>query len=380
MFTLQEAQAAIANKPEFKCNEREFGFNIDYVVTMPATFVGATERETLILKNLRGTCFDKTGKIISLGFDKFHNLNECPGWLDSDINWNEPHYVMLKLDGSMIRPLVVDGKLRLITRAGITDVAVKAEKYINQLPEIQRKNFQVMCMSLIDQGYTPIFEFCSRDQRIVIDYPDAMMPLTAMRCNVSGKYATRTLLEITGADYSWCVVDEIDSTEFTCVKTLANLVSEWKDAEGVVIAFPSGFRVKIKASEYVMKHKTLDGLRFEKDVVALILTNTLDDVLSFVAKDQQDRLKAFQTSVITHINKAEQNIQSTFEKLEKQSSSRAEFASFVKAEPVYFATFLFSLVNQKPMSLREAILKNCSSSTKLETMRWAIGPCFNQFK
>ena len=160
MFTLQEAQAAIANKPEFKCNEREFGFNIDYVLTMPTTFVGATERETLILKNLRGTCFDKTGKLISLGFDKFHNLNECPGWLDSDINWNEPHYVMLKLDGSMIRPLVVDGKLRLITRAGITDVAVKAEKYINQLPEIQRKNFQVMCMTLIEQGYTPIFEFC----------------------------------------------------------------------------------------------------------------------------------------------------------------------------------------------------------------------------
>ncbi len=380
MFTLQEAQAAISNKPEFKCNERKFGFNIDYAITAQGTFVGNTERETLILKNLRGTCFDKEGKIISLGFDKFHNLNECPGWLESDINWDQPHYIMTKLDGSNIRPLIVDNKLRLITRAGITDVAAKAENFIKQLPEIQRANFEVMCRSLILQGYTPIFEFCSREQRIVLDYPEAMMPLTAMRCNVSGKYASRALLEVTGTDYMWSVVDVVDSTEFTSVRALANLVKDWVDAEGVVVAFPDGFRVKIKASDYVMKHKALDGLRFEKDVVELILTNKLDDVISFLAKDQQDRLIAFRDSVISNIHKANQNIREIFVEISKQTTNRAEFANGVKTYPPHFSQFLFGLYSGKAISLQDVVLKQCTNSTRLETMRWAIGPSFYDFR
>lgn len=379
MFTLAEAQAAIANKPEFKCNQREFGYNIDYNLTMPSTFIGETARQTLILKNLRGTCFNDAGEITSLGFDKFHNLNECAGWMDSDINWNQPHCIMTKLDGSMLRPLIVGEKLRLITRAGITEVAVKAEKFIEQLPESQRVNFEDMCRSLIGQGYTPIFEFCSRDQRIVIDYPEAMMPLTAMRCNVGGTYVTRTLLEATGTASMWPVVDVLDSTEFTTIKELAHAVKDWKDAEGVVVAFPDGFRVKIKAAEYVLQHRALDGLRFEKDVVNLILTGAIDDVLPLLPEKRRDTVIAFQASVLQHVAAAEQQIATAYAELVSRSTSRAEFALLVKHEKPELSSYLFSLYAKKPSGLRENIVKYAGSSTKLELLRWAIGPSFYDF-
>jgi len=78
MFTLDEARAVLATKPEFGIYERDFGWVIDYNVSLFDTFVGATDRDTLILQNLRGTCFNHAGKIIRLPYHKFHNLNENP--------------------------------------------------------------------------------------------------------------------------------------------------------------------------------------------------------------------------------------------------------------------------------------------------------------
>ena len=76
MFTLQEALEAVKDKPEFSVNTRDFGTVIDYNVAFKETFVGKTDRETGILKNLRGTCFGPDGSIVRLPYHKFHNLNE----------------------------------------------------------------------------------------------------------------------------------------------------------------------------------------------------------------------------------------------------------------------------------------------------------------
>jgi hypothetical protein len=66
MFTLQEALEAILSKPEFVWNQRDDFSVIDYNVAFKETFIGSTERETMILKNLRGTCFNADGFICSL--------------------------------------------------------------------------------------------------------------------------------------------------------------------------------------------------------------------------------------------------------------------------------------------------------------------------
>jgi hypothetical protein len=41
---------------------------------------------------------------------------------------------------------------------------------------------------VIDGDMTPIFEWCSRNQRIVVDYPEDMLVLTAVRDNIEGVY------------------------------------------------------------------------------------------------------------------------------------------------------------------------------------------------
>ena len=377
MFTLQEALSAIKDKPEFRCNEREFGFNIDYNLTTSTTFSGATPRETHILKNLRGTCFDTAGNIISLGFDKFHNLDECPGWMTSDIDFSQPCVIMEKLDGSMVRALLVNGELRLLTRAGITDVAKLAEAFVRSMPTDRRDAFLDMCGALLNCGYTPIFEFCSRAQRIVIDYETPKLILTAIRSNHTGEYFSYAALQTAAVRYSWEVVQVLDPTHYTSVEQLATAVRQWQTAEGIVLAYASGFRVKIKADKYVLQHRALDGLRFEKDVVHIILSNLLDDTLPLVHDDLKLRLQTFQASMLESIARAEAQILLDFAQLSSTTTGRAEFAAAAKISQ--YKQYLFRLYDNRPSELISDIIKSCGSSTRLELYRWAIGPSYYEF-
>jgi len=50
------------------------------------------------------------------------------------------------------------------------------------------KKYQQFAKWCIENRLTPIFEWCSRKQRIVIDYPEDKLVLLAVRENMSGKY------------------------------------------------------------------------------------------------------------------------------------------------------------------------------------------------
>jgi len=66
-----------------------------------------------------------------------------------------------------------------------------------------------------------------------------------------------------------------------------------EDAEGFVVAFEDGHRVKIKADQYVRIHKTVDKIRFDRHIVELILHEEIDDVLSMLPQHEADRVHDF---------------------------------------------------------------------------------------
>lgn len=83
-----------------------------------------------------------------------------------------------KLDGSMIHPALVEGRLVLMTRMGRTDVARSAEAFALDHPHLAYKRF---CRAMLNDCITPIFEYVTPDNRIVIAYPERAMILTGMR-------------------------------------------------------------------------------------------------------------------------------------------------------------------------------------------------------
>lgn len=81
---------------------------------------------------------------------------------------------------------------------------------------------------------------------------------------------------------------------FDSLDELIAYTRDLEDAEGFVVAFDNGHRVKIKADQYVRIHKTVDRIVFDRNIVALILNEEMDDVMPMLPKVQADRVRNFE--------------------------------------------------------------------------------------
>lgn len=388
MFTLKEALAAIDGKPEFSVNTREFGTVIDYNVTFEGTFLAKTERESTILKNLRGTCFGPDGSIVRLPLHKFHNLNENPEYAEANFDFADPHVIEEKLDGSMISPIVFpDGHWELGTRAGVTDVAKKAILFLMQKMRVDDPKKHAAYLGFIDScveaNLTPIFEYCSRDQRIVIDYIETKLVLTGIRFNATGHYPANLRSFVTQfgtTEDSFSLIDTVRTvyTSRSTIGEFASVVKELLGEEGVVVKFQCGRFVKIKAADYVMKHRALDGLKFEKDVLRLVLENSVDDVLPLVTPEMKERLIGYRDNVLHSIEVWDRALKFQFDVwFALGSRDRALFASYVAGSKV--APFMFAMYSGKDGSMTSYLKKHLSSQTAVDSVREYIGRSWLEF-
>jgi len=181
--TINDVLPAIASRDEFVVAEREFGTVINYLVAMPDTFKmeGPDDVMGAIRRECRGLIFDTEGNIMSRPFHKFFNINEKEETQSHRLDLTRAHIVMDKLDGSMIRPVRMHGMVRLATKMGVTDIAMEAEKLLDP------GQYDWLEDMMID-GFTPIFEYVAPTNKIVVEYTEAKLILTAIRETVSGEY------------------------------------------------------------------------------------------------------------------------------------------------------------------------------------------------
>lgn len=250
------------------------------------SYVAKTTFDTALARECRGLKFDATGRVIARPFHKFFNLGEkqAPETLD----FTQPHQVMEKRDGSMVHPAMVAGQMVFMTRMGGTAQADLAMSHATP-------NLLAMCRSLIADGITPIFEFTSEMNRVVLAYNRPSLTLLAGRDMTTGAYLTWAQLQDLAGSFavplvrSYRPVRNIDSF----VKA-ARALSE---AEGYVIAFECGHRIKIKSDGYVLRHKALSGLRHEKNVLAWIAAGAVDDVLPLLRTELRAHLRDYSCRV-----------------------------------------------------------------------------------
>jgi RNA ligase len=192
---LDEVRAVVKDAKEFIIAEREWGFVVNYLVSGPDTFPGVhtaggsprmraeATRAKAIRRECRGLIFDKSGQLISRPYHKFFNVNERDETQIDRIDLGQPHVILEKLDGSMVRPVPIGDAYRLGTKMGVTDVSMQAEVWL-----VDHPNYDQFIRECLSNGLTPIFEWVSRKQRIVIDYPEDNLILTAIRNNFTGEY------------------------------------------------------------------------------------------------------------------------------------------------------------------------------------------------
>ena len=371
--TIQDVLDDINGYDEIRVIEKDWYTVINYAVALEDTFKWDSEDPyaSSIRRECRGLIFDTaTGNLISRPYHKFFNAGEKEETQLNKINLYEPHVVLEKLDGSMIRHIPTPDGFRLATKAGITDISQQAEKFIADKPE-----YTEFIRSSIACGLTPIFEWCSRKNRIVIDYPQDQLILTAVRDNQSGTYVHYSMIVETGKNYNIPVVQAVDGLAVQNIELFVKQVREWESEEGVVVRFDTGHMMKIKSADYVLRHKSKDSISQEKNVIDCILQDDVDDLVPLLTPEDAARLKAFQNAFWMGLEDVGMDIHDAYRQIERGQDQK-EFATMaVPSVLPQYQPFMFKLRKGVPVRdlLIEQIGKSLSSQPKIETSRWLWG-------
>jgi RNA ligase len=373
----------IEGREEFRVFDKEWYSVVNYMVNLEDTFPSvsvaggsakmraARALESAVRRECRGLIFDLQGNLISRPYHKFFNIGEKHETHLNKVNLDEPHVILEKLDGSMIRPIPLpDGGFRLATKAGVTDVAMNAETFIADKPQ-----YSTFIKKWIQKGTTPIFEWCSRINRIVVDYPEDNLILTAIRYNNSGQYVAYKSMKMYAESYNIPFVKAIASDGTANITDIVEHIRKWEDSEGVVIRFDSGYMLKIKADDYVLRHRSKDAISQEKNVIETIVEDAVDDVVPLLTPEDADRLRAFQKAFWMAVEDVGTTIHDQYVSLD-QGQDQKEFAILVMKEtPKHLQNFMFGLRRKVPVKhlLVDQIRKSVSTQTKVNSVKWMFG-------
>lgn len=298
---------AIKNKPEFVVMQKEgyqvVNYNVNFIDTFENPFeegISLEEAELRMLrKECRGIIFDEYGNLISRPFHKFHNWNEnAESTIVSEIFSKEDHVVLEKLDGSMVRPFIVDKDVIWGSKAGETFITEQVKQFFDESGT--EKQYDALARELIKEDITPLFEWCSPENRIVVDYKDSDLVLTAMRNMVTGEYYNYATLTNIGQKFGVPIVQL--NTDFDHLGKLAEHAKSLIGEEGYVVRFANGYMIKLKAEEYCLLHRTKEALQFEKNVLRVILEGKLDDFIPLVMTDEdREKLETYSASVHNNV-------------------------------------------------------------------------------
>jgi RNA ligase len=347
----------IEGRDEFIVAEREGYTVINYVVAMADTFnmAGPDDLGGAIRREARGLIFDADGNLMSRPFHKFFNINEREETQTHVVDMSQPHVIMEKMDGSMIRPILVDGYLRLATKMGVTNVAMDAEAWLAaQDPSL--KEWMRQC---VEDSVTPIFEWVSPFNQIVLAYETADLVYLGTRDNATGAYVMDTSCPFNR-------VPQYGSVEGNISDYVARQ-RESEGREGDIIRFADGHMCKIKNDWYVRIHKTVDRIVFDRNIVDLIINEEVDDVVPMLPQVQADRVRDFESRFWTAFKETEAGISELYFDAACYESRKDVATVFAKTVDKTVMPFIYRMLDGN--DLRELMLDHVRKSINTNT-RW----------
>jgi RNA ligase len=205
------------------------------------------KRWDAVTMQCRGLILDAEYQIVARPFQKFFNLDELPAEAIPD----EPFAVYEKLDGSLGILYWLNNEPFIATRGSfMSDQAIRAtdilhSRYAHTFGKLHR-----------DRTY--LFEIIYPQNKIVVNYGDREdLVLLAIINNQTGQDC---LLDHEADNLGFPVVKRF--TGFSALEKLKAEADNNTDdnAEGYVLRFESGLRVKVKLAEYVRLHRIITGV------------------------------------------------------------------------------------------------------------------------
>lgn len=299
----------------------------------------------LLKKELRGIAITEEGEIFP-SIHKFFNVGEhplVPSWneVESEVKAWE------KLDGSLITPILMGGKVVFKSRNSLnSDVAKIAER-------VATPYLKEAIKELLRAGYYPQFELISPQNRVVVTYSEESLKLIAVRKREGNSFVymqdeLKNFARELKVDYA---------KEFIFSKReLQKLQKEAKGIEGWVIQSGEEF-LKVKTDWYFRLHKYNPQNLREKEILQAILEENIDDILSLVrenyGEEYYSRLKNYVDGIYRYISERVKEIEKAYTLL-----SKMEIPEFARSYP-YLTKYIkpFKLGIQPLQIVKEELRK-----------------------
>lgn len=348
---INQVLPAIEGRKEFIHVVKDGYQVIDYVYEDGDSFEDPIRREC------RGLKFDLAGNIIARPLHKFFNYGQKLITYD----WSKPHTIMTKMDGSMVHTAIIDRKLRLCTRMGITEQSIAAEKLLTVT-----QNSQLGGIALAD--VTVIFEYTAPDNRIVIEYEKPALTILAVRRNLTGVYFDHESVVELGEILGIPVVD-VHSDIRLGDDNIASIRENTTGIEGYVVAWEDGTRTKIKTDEYCQMHRAVSYFERESMILPVVLDMQCDDIYPNLSQDRKDRLFEYEAAVLKEFNLYVGSVQIALDTYQRHNLTRKEYALWVQEKvPKGMQGAFFAAIDGK--SIPEAVKSCLIRNPELLSVRW----------
>ena len=258
--------------------------------------------------DMRGTTFifNKDGSLWKRYFmlPKFFNLDQVETTQYHLVKDKKIKSIADKADGSLVSFMKLpNGNTFAKTIAGFSNEQVAESMKLYNTDGVLRDFIEDM----LELNMTPLFEFVSIFNRIVLIYKKTELKFIGARNNVTGDFIPACRIE-TKFDISRVanVMKDGDTLD-----SMIKLAKTEKDIEGWVIEFDDGQLIKIKCEWYFNLHGIRTENIFREDyVIKNYLELKLDDIIGQLDKDFDkdsfefiDRAKLAVNKFIKHIDK-----------------------------------------------------------------------------
>jgi RNA ligase len=275
----------------------------------------------------RGLIMDESQNIISRPFKKFFNYWQIE---PADMP-NESFVVTDKMDGSLGISYWHNGVWRIATRGSFDG------KQATRATQILHRKYADCCLKMQPQ-YTYLFEIIYPANRIIVDYGDREeLVLLAVIDTETGSELT----DLT--DIGFPLLKTFDG--FNSFEEVLQLNDN--RAEGVVVRFESGLRVKVKFSEYLRLHRIMLGLSETKIWRYLVNELGIEKLCERAGEEYSPWIRATAERFTLSYNTLYQNIMDEYNAL-PDFSSQKEADEYIKNSPN--EALLFCLLHEKPIN------------------------------
>lgn len=281
--------------------------------------------------------FNKDGSIFNrfLLLEKFFNLNQVPESMYSIVKDYKIKFINNKEDGSIASFIKLpNGRVIGKSKMGFDNEQANG---INRIYKTRKdvKEFVDWCLN---SNITPIFEYVSPANKIVLRYLEEDLILLRMRNNLNGKH-----LNI--KDY----LDKISSIRIAPFEdddkdldTLVEVIAKEVDKEGVIVQTENedgrDFFFKIKTPWYCSRHGLLtNDIYREHIIIGYILDDKIDDILGQIPEEEVEahsRINKIINIVKKSINEKIVDIENSYKVFLDMGSNHKLYAlKFYKKEP-----------------------------------------------